>query len=206
MVWMLCKSCHLPIISLKKLKILANLLATAWKIWFISIWMRTTLPQLNRTHLKVFALLYFVNCLIFNNLINWLGLINLNSLYLIGNKIQKIKKFAFAGLEKLNKLSLCNNRIEVIESNGFDGLTNLDLLNLKNNQLETIKPNSFGKLVNLRNLDLSFNQIESCEKFSFKGIRTCVLLNVSNNKMDYNPTEKQVFEDLAKEFNVFLIN
>ena len=129
----------------------------------------------------------------------------MNSLYLVGNKITVIKKFAFVGLEKLNKLSLSNNCIDTIEQNGMDGLPNLDSLSLKNNRLSFLGYNCFVKLTNLKNLDISFNLFNACKNFSFEGVNKGVLLNLSNNRIDSEPDELELLEIQANEYHVFLI-
>jgi Leucine-rich repeat (LRR) protein len=121
----------------------------------------------------------------------FLGLANMNSLFLNQNSIKDIEPFSFKDLKKASILSLMSNRLTFIRNNTFNGLVNnvgvlglesndisyLELdafrglgfkeINLNNNNLKILRKGVFSQAYNLQILYLDSNQIEEIESKTF---------------------------------------
>ena len=119
-----------------------------------------------------------------------LDLVDLELLFLSGNKIVEIKD-----LEKLTKLEhLYLNRNKIAEIKGLEKLTNLRRLDLSYNQITQIK--GLENLERLGNLDLQENQIK--ELTGLENLRNLGTLELNCNQI----SEIKGLENLNELFHV----
>ena len=134
-------------------------------------------------------------------------LLSLDTLFLNGNKIRKIKRRAFVGfvnetwfrnedspLQTLQEIVLDDNLIEDIEPFAFEGLPYIRGLNMSRNNLKIMKPNMFRALTGLKKLCIMNSQLEYIETDAFRDLDALNELNLSNNTL--RDIKNNVFIDL----------
>lgn len=72
------------------------------------------------------------------NFVEFGNLVNLKTLYLRSNMIERISSNTFSNLIELREIYLENNKITLIDQDSFTQTISLTLLNLRNNSLQTI--------------------------------------------------------------------
>lgn len=113
----------------------------------------------------------------------FVGLQNLQVLYLGFNYLQQIPPNSFVGLQNLKELSLSTNQLQQIQPNTFAGLQNLQKLYLSHNQLQQIRPQAFAGLQNLRTLHLDYNKLQQIQANAFNGLQNLRALSLNNNQL-----------------------
>ncbi|XP_031572499.1 leucine-rich repeat-containing G-protein coupled receptor 5-like [Actinia tenebrosa] len=125
----------------------------------------------------------------------FLGLTNLRTLKIFGNKIRTLKRGAFRGIscpkgETSLTLKLVDNLISHIEDGAFEGVHGLFRLSLDGNQLSSF-PNLTG-FPKFSDLTLSQNNIVDASSLTHSGIKQLENLLLNNNQISVIP------EDLFK--------
>lgn len=109
----------------------------------------------------------------------------LQSLYLVGNRIQKISSKPFYHLSRLEILDLSYNRItDISDLFRFETRTNKMMkLILGYNAISEITSGALQDLTMLTELDLSHNRITMLDKTSFSNLTNLEVLKLNNNKI-----------------------
>ncbi|KXJ75382.1 hypothetical protein RP20_CCG011822 [Aedes albopictus] len=108
-------------------------------------------------------------------------LIQLKSLDMANNLLEKVNFTEFNGMKELNFVDLSFNRIRVISIEMID-LPKLFKLDLSQNLLKNI-PRNFGKLRALDDLNLSYNKLEYVEISHFNGLTKLKVLDLQFNNL-----------------------
>lgn len=93
--------------------------------------------------------------------------IDSTEVYLDGNVIPALKRFAFLGRKNLQSLYLNSSAVQGIENNTFSSLKLLTVLHLEDNLLPELKGYEFKHLQNLKELYLQNNRISYIHKDTF---------------------------------------
>eukprot|EP00057_Strongylocentrotus_purpuratus_P015651 XP_011670125.1 PREDICTED: slit homolog 3 protein-like [Strongylocentrotus purpuratus] len=123
--------------------------------------------------------------------------INLTELYLSGNLLTVISKFAFLGLQNLTLLDLSyNKRLSIIRLSSFTGLNNihtvdlsrcnlesLQKLNLSGNNLKQIRTGLLTGLGQIRSITLDGNIIAYLDEGTFLNNSRLTNLSLANNRL-----------------------
>ena len=89
----------------------------------------------------------------------FIGMTNLQTLYLNDTHIETIENGSFVGLPKLNSLHLEYNQLTSLNKGMFEDLAQLGELYLNNNMISEIPVNLFSDMTSLRVLTLSNNRL-----------------------------------------------
>nr|AAV90731.1 leucine rich protein [Aedes albopictus] len=108
-------------------------------------------------------------------------LIQLKSLHMANNLLEKVNFTEFNGLKELNFVDLSFNRIRVVSIEMVD-LPKLLKLDLSQNFLKSI-PRNFGQLRALDDLNLSHNKLEYVEISHFNGLTKLKVLDLQFNNL-----------------------
>jgi Leucine-rich repeat (LRR) protein len=92
---------------------------------------------------------------------------NLNKLLIIRQHIKFVERSDFVGLTQLEQLWLDGNKIEFLPEDVFWDLPNLKYLNLNSNKIKKLPENIFKNLKKLRDIRLDDNKIEHLPKDLF---------------------------------------
>ena len=149
-----------------------------------------TLVYLNHNELTV------INRCIFNGL-------NLQSLHLRSNKIQKIQANAFDGLRHLELLDISNNQIAEIDPDWCCGCVKLLVWTIRGNEIKEIPDGSFRNVKELTHLDLSRNKISAIKKNCFEELQKLSKLDLSANVITVIP--RDVFKKTTS-LNILILN
>ena len=117
---------------------------------------------------------------------DFIGLKKLKELQLSCNKINGcLTDQMFNGLLNLTTIDLSFNLINKLNDKTFNRLLNLKSIDLSHNLIENIeKP--FENLVNLNSVDLSDNEIDRIDQDAFKGLVSLNVINLHDNKFQNN--------------------
>lgn len=100
----------------------------------------------------------------------------LRTLKLEGNKIHKIRSFAFSGLTRLRTLTLQFNELAALRHDVFRGLVELVTLRLGYNKIELLQPHTFRGLHKLQSVDLDGNRLTAFHPDTFATLKLGPLL------------------------------
>ena len=117
---------------------------------------------------------------------------NLKILILNDNDIANLPD-EICELKNLDILQADDNSIKELPAD-FGNLANLEELSLSNNHLQTLPP-SFEKLNNLKYLHLNNNNLT--EFNSCKGLKQLVMIDLSDNKIEYLPEDIDSLKNLV---------
>ncbi|XP_078686326.1 uncharacterized protein LOC144919015 [Branchiostoma floridae x Branchiostoma belcheri] len=112
------------------------------------------------------------------------------------NQITAITPQTFVGLQNLQRLYLNNNTISVVEPGSFQHLRELVQLNLAHNKLSSLHMGTFSTLHKLELLDLSNNNIVTLDHNIFNGLSRLSNLDVSHNSMTVIPSSVATLRSL----------
>ena len=107
----------------------------------------------------------------------WTGLMSLQSLHLVGNRL----KVPVSSPVQVLRLLLVDNEITSIPSGIFSNLTQCQMLNFRNNMITELGPGMFDGLVSLKELDLSNNGIRIIEPETFLPLGNLMVLYLHGN-------------------------
>ena len=96
--------------------------------------------------------------------VTWLNNQKLETLDISENKIKMIEQNTFVGLIDLNYLYLNKNNITNINSHGFKGLMKLITINLSQNKITALEDNTFMHLTYLKELYISDNKLHDLRR------------------------------------------
>ena len=134
---------------------------------------------------------------------DFVGLTNLETLYLNNNQLTALPEDIFDGLTNLRELWLSNNRLATLPEDIFDGLTNLQTLHLDSNPLTTLPEDVFDGLTNLRYLYLNDNkQLTTLPEDIFDGLTNLRELWLNDNNFATFP--ENVFDGLTNLHTLWL--
>ena len=108
-------------------------------------------------------------------------LVNLETLYLNNNELEKI---SFKNLSNLKELYLNDNKLNSIKSDTFEGLTNLTILNLENNNIQNIVFGSFESLTSLKVLKLNHNKLMEINQKCFEPLQSIEVIQLYENELN----------------------
>lgn len=120
----------------------------------------------------------------------FIGLTNLNCLYLNNNKLTILNGFVKSLTNNLKHLDLSDNLIAEIEKDVFKDLCSLQVLKLEMNKLTSIEHEWFSNLKDLTFLNLSYN--------SLKSLHLKEMINLKNLKLHKNELEHLKLESLDR--------
>lgn len=92
------------------------------------------------------------------------GLVNVDTVSLNNNQINKIHKNIFSDLEKVNYIEMNKNKIATLDEDIFAKNLNLQVIDLSGNQITVISSRLFSRNINLGSLLLQSNAISQIEK------------------------------------------
>ncbi|CAO1362430.1 unnamed protein product [Diamesa hyperborea] len=139
---------------------------------------------------------------------NFLGMQELKSLSLYGNKLKILPADAFAALTKLRFIYLSSNQIEEIPVGIFDTNVNLELISLEHNSIKFIGVGLFNVLIKLEEVQL-FNN--TCVARTYTGapailqLKEDIKLNCTKPIEVPQPTTQSPLDLLRKELENKLI-
>jgi Leucine-rich repeat (LRR) protein len=119
----------------------------------------------------------------------------LKELHITMKGVRRLSRESFVGLEQLETLVLSGNRINAIEPGTFRELTHLTSLHLDHNRLTEINPSYFSELPGLVRLNLSANQIKKIEPRSFVDNTKLLILDLSYNGL--SQVDRGTFDGLT---------
>jgi Leucine-rich repeat (LRR) protein len=132
-------------------------------------------------------------------------LLNLRSLDLSLNLIDKITVKLFESNVNLEKLILNNNAIKHVDDHAFVNLCNLKKLRLEFNALQQVTKRTFAVRESaLDHLSLSNNQIASIDELSFQSLTKLKILNLAHNLM--KTIRSPLFRGLETNLRVIKLN
>ena len=114
---------------------------------------------------------------------SFLGLRQLKSLNLKGNRLETLPENIFQDLSMLESLDLGRNELTEISDLHLSGLTKLTYLGLARNRITELTVNATTNLKNLRKLDLSNNFFEIIPEETFQGLSSLTRLDISKNRL-----------------------
>ena len=136
---------------------------------------------------------YTTELILNNNLIDeieadgkFLNMVNLRSISLTGNLIEKIEDGAFFGASELVHIELSNNNLQEIRRGMFKDLPNLQRVLLRNNRLTCLKNDTFLDNKNLELLSFFNNEIRTIEENPFDKLQLLQTLNLYSNPLICN--------------------
>lgn len=110
------------------------------------------------------------------------GMLNLNRLFLNGNRLKIIPLGCFRDLIHLRELNLAENEVAVTYGT-FSGLLSLSNLNLASNSMEDLPELALNNLGNLTNLNLGNNSLSKIDsKALTKYLKSLQNIQLSGNK------------------------
>ncbi|XP_043928860.1 LOW QUALITY PROTEIN: SLIT and NTRK-like protein 1 [Protopterus annectens] len=115
--------------------------------------------------------------------------LNVQELFLRGNKIPSIKRSHFMEYRSLIILDLGDNDIRIIENNTFQNLSDLRWLYLDNNYLDVLRQELFAGMHNLELLNLGFNLIHLIHPGTFNHLPNLRALMLNNNVLKSLPVD-----------------
>ncbi|XP_020297949.1 protein artichoke-like [Pseudomyrmex gracilis] len=115
--------------------------------------------------------------------------INISTLLLNYNKMNKITLNAFIQFPQLKKLYLENNDIEWIDTKAFSQLSMLEELSLSNNKLSFLPEGWSESLISLNYLNLNKNKFTSLDSLSLTNKIPLTQLYFMNNSLKYLSNE-----------------
>ncbi|XP_078656761.1 uncharacterized protein LOC144902965 [Branchiostoma floridae x Branchiostoma belcheri] len=113
----------------------------------------------------------------------FMGLGNLQRLWLYSNQLTTLPADTFVGLGNLQSLPLYDNQLDSLSAGTFVGLGSLDVLYLDSNQLTSLPADIFVGLGNLRFLYLHTNQLTSLSAGIFVGLGSLRHLFLYTNQL-----------------------
>lgn len=117
----------------------------------------------------------------------FLGLINLQKIYLKNSNVKYVHRDAFKNLKILIEIDLSDNQIEKFDQTTFTGNDRLRILLLNGNPLKQLIDYQFSQLPHLRVLDLSNCSIVKIDKTSFNNLQFLEFLNLNKNLFENLP-------------------
>ena len=126
----------------------------------------------------------------------FLGLFNLEELYLDNLGIQDLSDNALHGLDSLEVLDLTLNYISEIKPFMFSHCKNLTTLKLTDNFISEIQESSFGGLSVLESLDISLNKLKVLPAGPLVNLKELKVLVITSN--DLHTIESGTFVGLGK--------
>ncbi|XP_045191888.2 slit homolog 3 protein-like [Mercenaria mercenaria] len=111
----------------------------------------------------------------------------------------------FKGLVKLEELNLMNNRLVAIPDPSFQDLTSLVFLNLTNNKITGWGSNLFKATQNLQVLDLTNNLVATLKKENLQDFTAMKSLNLTGNPFACN-CDLRWFRDWMNKTSIVLAN
>ncbi|VVC33168.1 Hypothetical protein CINCED_3A007379 [Cinara cedri] len=130
--------------------------------------------------------------------------LNIISLNLAHNKIEKLDYIALQNLPNLETLDLKQNKLVFLKDNNFPQPSYIQTLNLNNNLISQLNVNCFVTLTNLIKLKLSHNKLNSLPIGLFKKLRNLKYLDLSKNNITI--IEGLLFKDLINLEKLILQN
>lgn len=118
----------------------------------------------------------------------WWDQVELKKLYLSSNKLKSVSE-KLCNFSSLQVLDLQDNQLESLPSE-LGQLQELEKLSLSHNKL-TILSLSFDSAEKLHSIDAMHNMIEKVMPNFFVSLKSCLMLNLSHNKLKSLPTEIQ---------------
>ncbi|CRL08203.1 CLUMA_CG020936, isoform A [Clunio marinus] len=115
---------------------------------------------------------------------SFIGLRNLKSLDLSGNKLKHIEPETFNGLESLENLDLSYNDMEFLEEDIFNDLKNLKNVNLESNKLHYLHPKTLHLLKYLEVINIDNNFLSVLEPSLLKHNVKLKMISLNNNKIE----------------------
>lgn len=122
------------------------------------------------------------------------GLVELESLDVSFNSIDKVEAIHFADLTKLVRCNVSRNSIASLPRGAFARNTLLQVLDLSGNRLTKLDGNALKGLRMLARLHLNDNQIVDVERATFSSVARIKTINMARNKL--RKVDYQMFNDL----------
>ena len=127
------------------------------------------------------------------------NLSSLDSIYLSNNQLSDIVSNAFIGLVNLNYIYINNNQLTNISS--FANLSNLYALYLDNNQLTSIPSNAFAGLSNIQDITLNNNKLTTISSNTFNWLSTLSYLTLNDNRLTTLPENLSTLTTITAYYN-----
>ena len=109
------------------------------------------------------------------------------------NNLKSVPRQLFLGLRNLELLFLYENQLKVLHNTLFQNLTNLKVLVLSRNQLEELRSDQFANLKNLHILELNHNNLTYLPYQIFKSLKALQFLFLQSNQLRL--LEDTIFRD-----------